>query len=111
MTAVSSSEKQVVFFNEPNDLSRPEMGPEIEWFLVTGVPKNRWFLRENPDLKWMMTGGTSICGNPHISTAHFSTLHGNCIIILTHNFDMSMVSSSLFSSWVYDPSMCLHVYI
>ena len=31
-----------------------------------GVPKNGWFLRENPHLKWMMTRGIPIFGNLHI---------------------------------------------
>ena len=31
-----------------------------------GETQNRWFIRENPDLKWMMTGGTPILGNPHM---------------------------------------------
>ena len=28
-----------------------------------GVPQNFWFITENPNLKWMMTGGTPISGN------------------------------------------------
>ena len=31
-----------------------------------GVPENGWFIRESPNLKWMMTGGTSISGNLHM---------------------------------------------
>ena len=31
-----------------------------------GVPQNRWFVMEHP-IKWMMTGGTPIYGNLHIS--------------------------------------------
>ena len=30
-----------------------------------GVPQNGWFIRENPHLKWMITRGTPIYGNPH----------------------------------------------
>ena len=28
------------------------------------VPQNRWFIREHPYLKWMMTRGTPIYENP-----------------------------------------------
>ena len=31
-----------------------------------GVPPNGWFTKENPNLKWMMTGGTPISGNFHM---------------------------------------------
>ena len=36
--------------------------------LVMGVPQARWtvFVGESPNLKWMMTRGTSIYGNPQI---------------------------------------------
>ena len=30
-----------------------------------GAPPNRWFIRENHNLKWMMTWGTPIYGNLH----------------------------------------------
>ena len=30
-----------------------------------GVPPNGGFVVKNPNLKWMMTGGTPISGNPH----------------------------------------------
>jgi hypothetical protein len=35
--------------------------------VMGGVSKNTWFRMENPHLKWMMTGGTPISGNYHIS--------------------------------------------
>ena len=28
-----------------------------------GLPQKGWFRREDPNLKWMMTRGTAICGN------------------------------------------------
>ena len=33
-----------------------------------GVPQARWmvFVRENPNLTWMMTWGTPVYGNPHM---------------------------------------------
>ena len=31
------------------------------------VPPHRWFIVENPNLKWMTTRGTPISGNIHIS--------------------------------------------
>ena len=31
-----------------------------------GAPKSLVYFMEEPDLKWMMTGGTPIDGNPHI---------------------------------------------
>ena len=31
-----------------------------------GVPPNGWLIRHNPNLKWMMTGGTTILGNHHM---------------------------------------------
>ena len=30
------------------------------------VPQNEWFIRENPNLKWMRTGGTPSLGNPQM---------------------------------------------
>ena len=33
---------------------------------VMGVPKTGWFTRENPKLRWMIWGVTSISGNPHM---------------------------------------------
>ena len=32
--------------------------------IVMGNPQNAWFMMENPNLKWMMTRGTPIYGNP-----------------------------------------------
>ena len=37
-----------------------------------GHPQNGWFIRENPDLKWMMTGGTPISGNLQMGYPHSS---------------------------------------
>ena len=31
-----------------------------------GDPQNGWFILENPNPKWMMTGGTPIFGNPQV---------------------------------------------
>jgi len=31
-----------------------------------GTPIAGWFIRENPSIKWMRTGGTPIYGNPHV---------------------------------------------
>ena len=31
-----------------------------------GIPQNGWFIRDNPHLKWMMTGGTPTSGNRRI---------------------------------------------
>ena len=36
-------------------------------FPEMGVPPNGWFLLGNIPLEWMMTGGTPILGNPHIT--------------------------------------------
>ena len=35
-----------------------------------GVPLYRWMVdvMENPNLKWMMTGGSPHLGNPHVSS-------------------------------------------
>ena len=30
-----------------------------------GTSINGWFIRENPNLRWMMAGGTHIYGTPH----------------------------------------------
>ena len=30
-----------------------------------GIPRAGWFVRENPDLKWIVTRGTPIYGHPH----------------------------------------------
>ena len=45
-----------------NKIDVPNHQPDM------GVPHFCWmvFVRENPNLKWMMTGGTPISGNPHI---------------------------------------------
>ena len=41
--------------------------PEIGLSIAMGVPHS-WmvFVRENSYVKWMMTGGTPICGNPQM---------------------------------------------
>ena len=39
-----------------------------------GTPVAGWFIVENPMNKWMMTGGTAISGNIHISAFHLSLL-------------------------------------
>jgi len=40
------------------DLPGSEMGTtKISDAQHQGVPKNGWFIMENPNLKWMMTGG------------------------------------------------------
>ena len=31
---------------------------EMRVSIAMGVPQNRWFIRENPNLKWMMNRGT-----------------------------------------------------
>ena len=31
-----------------------------------GIPIAGWFTMENPNLKWMRTGGTPILGHPHV---------------------------------------------
>ena len=36
--------------------------------IAMGVPKTRWFIRENPNLLWMMIGGTPIYGSLHMSS-------------------------------------------
>ena len=36
-----------------------------------GIPRNGWFILDNPNLKWMMTGGTPTLGNLQIS--HLTT--------------------------------------
>ena len=33
-----------------------------------GVPQNLWCIMENPNLAWIMTRGTPILGNHHISS-------------------------------------------
>ena len=33
----------------------------------------RWFTMENPNLKWMMTGGSPIYGNPHMDTGYITS--------------------------------------
>ena len=32
-----------------------------------GVPQNRWYVMENPNLKWMKIGGTPISGHLHLT--------------------------------------------
>ena len=34
--------------------------------IVMGDPQNGWFIRENPNLKWMMTGGYPYFRKPPI---------------------------------------------
>ena len=44
---------------------------DMEDSMAMGIPKNGWFVRENPNRKWMMTGGTPLFGNHHmISETH-----------------------------------------
>ena len=37
-----------------------DMGVSINW----GIPQNRWFIVENPNLKWMMTGLPRLMESP-----------------------------------------------
>ena len=48
-------------------------GKTIWWFPARHGATHKWmvFVRENPNLKWMRTRGTPICGNPHIQTVVF----------------------------------------
>ena len=39
---------------------------KIRW--MEEAPSNGCFIMENPNLKWMMTGGTPILGNDHLPT-------------------------------------------
>ena len=39
---------------------------EMEVSMAMGIPKIGWFIRDNANLKWMITRGTLILGNPHI---------------------------------------------
>jgi hypothetical protein len=48
--------------------------------LLWGVPENPgypklagWFTTKNPNLKWMMTGGSPIYGNPHMDTGYITS--------------------------------------
>ena len=44
-----------------------DMNGDIVGVSINGVPKGAaWLIRENPNLKWMMTAGTPILGNLHI---------------------------------------------
>ena len=47
-------------------------------FLKWGYPKNGWFRREHPNLKWM-TGGSPIYGKPHMEPGkyHMGYFMGN----------------------------------
>ena len=38
----------------------------IEWVSMNGVSQNGGFIREYPNIKGMITGGTPISGNLHI---------------------------------------------
>ena len=49
-------QEQAALFNDPNRSWDQSVGS-------MGVPNNRWFIKENPILKWMRTGGTPISGN------------------------------------------------
>ena len=53
----------------------------FQWVSIAmGDPlKNGWVLTENPNLKWMMTGGTSILGNLHLLMNNYFHL----LIIIT----------------------------
>ena len=42
------------------------LGITIWWFPKMGVPPNRWFLRENPNLKWMIWGYSYFRKRPYI---------------------------------------------
>ena len=46
---------------------------------INRVPQNGWFIRENPNLKWMITRGTPIYGNPHINISRrdVTMVYGN----------------------------------
>ena len=47
---------------------------------INRVPQNGWFIRENPNLKWMITRGTPIYGNTQMdmdgSMAQFGEILG-----------------------------------
>lgn len=49
--------------------------PQARWMISLGKSDENWwwlggwmvYFRENPIYKWMMTGGSSILGNPHVA--------------------------------------------
>ena len=51
--------------NPIGNLDQPKLG----FHSHGGAPIAGWFLRDNHHVKWMMTGGTSIYGNPQWSEA------------------------------------------
>ena len=47
-----------------------------------GTPNNGWFIRENPNLKWMMTGGTPLFQETSICTFMVQLGSSGTIVIL-----------------------------
>ena len=72
-----------------------------------GIPQNRWFIRGNPNRKWMMTRGTPMYGNPRIEIWYpgtnwelqqpFKSRSQSCDIIILQGFDESRSLSR--STW------------
>ena len=58
-----------------------------------GVPQNGWFIRGNPNLEWMMTGGTPMTmETPHVSTYyHILTTENIWNDVMFHVFFQSQV--------------------
>ena len=50
--------------------------------IVMGVPHNRWFITDNPNPKWRMTGDTPILGHMQIPRVSEATLHDITIFSL-----------------------------
>ena len=48
----------------PDTTRRGEEDPTLGVSIVMEAPQNGWFIRENPNYKWMMTRGIPIYGKP-----------------------------------------------
>ena len=60
------------------------MAYKVGGFLSHGGTQKWMVIRENPDLKWMMTGGTSILGNPHTVKTMVMSIVGRVAIVIPY---------------------------